>query len=286
MPTLLQLIYKMPLWLTCSTLILFYSAVASALFYLLARRIHLKFRISDDTNNVISGVLATIGVLYGLLLGLVSVDNWDNFDDARNLSATEAAAISAFYRDVAILHHPRGPALQGDVRNYLRKIIRDEFPAYNNGMVPEGSYHLLDAIHRDLVSYLPEGPVELQFYKEAVSHFNQMVELRDLRIDSVAHDGVPVVFWFAIVMGSLAIIVVSFFFHMPSYSGHLFLVNCITFFTAVMVFLIVAVDNPWRGSISVTPGPYAEVLRRTLPSLALPEPPEHPSQGMGSSAPQ
>jgi hypothetical protein len=267
MPTLLQLIYKMPLWLTCSTLILLYSAVASGLFYLLARRIHLKFRISDDTNNVISGVLATIGVLYGLLLGLVSVDNWDNFDDARNLSATEAAAISAFYRDVAILHHPRGPALQGDVRNYLRKIIRDEFPAYNNGVVPEGSYHLLDAIHRDLVSYLPEGPVELEFYKEAVSHFNRMVELRDLRIDSVAHDGVPVVYWFAIVMGSLAIIVVSFFFHMPSYSGHLLLVNCITFFTAVMVFLILAVDNPWRGTISVSPGPYEEVLNRTLPAL-------------------
>jgi hypothetical protein len=286
MPTLLQLIYKMPLWLTCSTLILLYSAVASGLFYLLARRIHLKFRISDDTNNVISGVLATIGVLYGLLLGLVSVDNWDNFDDARNLSATEAAAISAFYRDVAILHHPRGPALQGDVRNYLRKIIRDEFPAYNNGVVPEGSYHLLDAIHRDLVSYSPEGPVELQFYKEAVSHFNRMVELRDLRIDSVAHDGLPVVFWYAIVMGSLAIIVVSFFFHMPSYSGHLFLVNCITFFTAVMVFLIVAVDNPWRGTISVSPGPYAEVLSRSLPSLALPEtPPEQPSQGMGPLAP-
>jgi hypothetical protein len=220
------------------------------------------------------------------LLGLVSVDNWDNFDDARNLSATEAAAISAFYRDVAILHHPRGPALQGDVRNYLRKIIRDEFPAYNNGVVPEGSYHLLDAIHRDLVSYSPEGPVELQFYKEAVSHFNRMVELRDLRIDSVAHDGLPVVFWYAIVMGSLAIIVVSFFFHMPSYSGHLFLVNCITFFTAVMVFLIVAVDNPWRGTISVSPGPYAEVLSRSLPSLALPEtPPEQPSQGMGPSAP-
>ena len=271
MPTLLQLIYKMPLWLTCSTLIFLYSAVASGLFYLLARIIHLKFRISDDTNNVISGVLATIGVLYGLLLGLVSVDNWDNFDDARNLSATEAAAISAFYRDVAILHHPRGPALQGDVRHYLRKIIKDEFPAYNNGDIPAESYHLLDAIHRDLVSYSPEGPVELQFYKEAVSHFNRMVELRDLRIDSVAHDGLPVVFWYAIVMGSLAIIVVSFFFHMPSYGGHLFLVNCITFFTAVMVFLIVAVDNPWRGTISVSPGPYAEVLNRSFPALVVPE---------------
>lgn len=271
MPTLLQLIYRMPLWLTCSTLILLYSAVASGLFYLLARRIHIKFRISDDTNNVISGVLSTMGILYGLLLGLVSVDNWDNFDKARNLSATEAAAISAFYRDVAIVHHPRGPALQRDVQSYLRKIIKDEFPAYNNGDVPAGSYHLLDAIHRDLVSYNPEGPVELQFYKEAVSHFNRMVEFRDLRIESVAHDGLPVVFWYAIVLGSLAIIIVSFFFHMPSYQGHLFLVNCITFFTAVMVFLILAVDNPWRGTISVSSGPYEEVLNRTLPALVAPE---------------
>lgn len=78
-------------------------------------------------------------------------------------------------------------------------------------------------------------------------------------------------------MGSLAIILVSFFFHMPSYQGHLFLVNCITFFTAVMVFLILAVDNPWRGTISVTPGPYIEVLNRTLPSLALPETSDAPA---------
>lgn len=277
MPTLLQLIYKTPLWLTCSAIIVIYSAVASLLFLVLAKRIHRKFRISDDTNNVISGVLSTIGVLYGLLLGLVSVDNWGNYDAARNLSATEAASISAFYRDVAILHHPRGPALQGDVRNYLRKIINEEFPAYNEGEVPSGSYHLLDAIHRDLVTYSPSGDVEMEFYKEAVSHFNRMVELRDLRIDSVAHDGLPVVFWYAIVLGSLAIILVSFFFHMPSYGGHLFLVNCITFFTGVMVFLIVAVDNPWRGTISVSPGPYAEVLSRTLPSLALPQPARDPS---------
>lgn len=281
MPSLLQLIYRMPLWLTCITLILLYSGIASGLFLLLARRIHTKFRISDDTNNVISGVLSTMGVLYGLLLGLVSVDNWDNYDAARNLSATEAAAISAFYRDVAILHHPREPALQEDVRNYLKKIIQEEFPSYSEGEVPSGSYHLLDAIHRDLVTYSPEGPVEVQFYKEAVSHFNRMVELRDLRLDSVAHDGIPVVFWYAIVLGSLTMILVSFFFHMPSFQGHLFLVNCMTFFTAVMVFLILAVDNPWRGTISVSPGPYMEVLNRSLPSLILPHPQEEDASKAG-----
>lgn len=270
MPKLLDLIYQMPLWAACSVMILFYSAVASGLFLLLARRIHIKYRISDDTNNVISGVIATIGVLYGLLLGLVSVDNWDNYDEARNLSAHEAAAISAFYRDVAILHHPKGPALESDVRNYLKKIINDEFPAYREGRTTPGGYHLLDAIHRDLVTYVPGGPVETQFYTEAVSHFNRMVELRDLRMDSVINDGIPIVFWYAILLGSLAIIIVSFFFHMPSYSGHLFLVNCITFFTAVMVFLIVAVDNPWHGTISVKPDPYIEVLNRTLPNLPLP----------------
>jgi hypothetical protein len=270
MPKLLPLIYSMPLWASCSLLIAVYSLVASALFLLLARRIHARYRISDDTNNVISGVIATIGVLYGLLLGLVSVDNWDNYDDARNLSATEAAAISAFYRDVAILHHPKGPALQNDVRNYLKRIINEEFPAYHEGQPSAGGYHLLDAIHRDLVTYVPDGPAESQFYIEAVSHFNRMVELRDLRMDSVNHDGIPIVFWYAILLGSLAIIIVSFFFHMPSYAGHLFLVNCITFFTAVMVFLIVAVDNPWRGTISVKPEAYSEVLNRSLPQLPVP----------------
>ena len=270
MPNLLDLFYRLPLWAACSVMILVYSLIASGLFMLLARRIHQKFRVSDDTNTVISGIISTIGVLYGLLLGLVSVDNWDNYDEARNLSAIEAASISAFYRDVAVLHHPKGPALQNDVRNYLRRIINEEFSAYHEGKVTPGSYHLLDAIHRDLVTYVPEGPVETQFYTEAVSHFNRMIELRDVRVDSVINDGIPVVFWYAILLGSLAIIVVSFFFHMPSYAGHLFLVNCITFFTAVMVFLIIAVDNPWRGTISVSPGPYVEVLNRSLPSLPVP----------------
>lgn len=274
MPTLLELFYQLPLWAACSLMIIIYSLIASSLFLLLARRIHAKYRVSDDTNTVISGIISTIGVLYGLLLGLVSVDNWDNYDSARNLSATEAAAISAFYRDVAVLNHPKGPTLQNDVRNYLRRIIKEEFGAYVEGKITPGSYHLLDAIHRDLVTYVPSGPVETQFYTEAVSHFNRMIELRDIRVNSVISDGIPVVFWYAILLGSLAIIVVSFFFHMPSYSGHLFLVNCITFFTAVMVFLIVAVDNPWRGTISVSPGPYVEVLNRSLP--VLPQPPDTP----------
>jgi len=255
-------IYSLPNWLVFLGIVSLYVLFGMMLFHLFCKRIHARYRISEETNNVVSGVMAAAGVLYGLLLGLVAVNNWDNFVAARKLCSNEAATISAFYRDVMVLNHAYTNRLKQDAKNYLEDIIAKEFTGYARGEVKIDYYHLLDQMHRDLVSYGATNPTTDPFFIAAIDKFNKIVEYRTLRVESVLNDGVPSVYWLVIILGSCTVLFLSLFFHMSSAKGHLVLMNCLSFLIGIMVFLILVVDNPYRGTVSVDSRAYQDVLER------------------------
>ena len=60
---------------------------------------HLRFH--DGINDAISGAVQTIGVFYGITVGLIAVGVWNTHSNAQDVVSKEAAAIGALYRDVS-----------------------------------------------------------------------------------------------------------------------------------------------------------------------------------------
>ena len=79
-------------------------------------------------NDLVGFFLATLGVFYGLLTGLVAVAAWEMHEDAETLVAREATAVAALYRDVSVYPEPDRSQLQGLLKEYIRFVIEEAWP--------------------------------------------------------------------------------------------------------------------------------------------------------------
>jgi hypothetical protein len=88
---------------------------------------------------------------------------------------------------------------------------------------------------------------------------NKLVEYRQARLYAVT-DGIPAVMWYVVVLGAAINIGLVWLFDMKLVS-HLFLGGLLAFFLGTVVFLLAALDNPFRGEVCITPEPFEYVYK-------------------------
>src|SRR6516162_10223274 len=114
-------VYDLPNWLFAVLTV----AVAICLvgFYATrqwVRRVHGE---EISHNDIVGFFLGTIGLYYGITLGLVAVGTWQAYSDVDTKVDQEAAGLAALYRDVSNFPEPTRSELQADLREYTRKVI-------------------------------------------------------------------------------------------------------------------------------------------------------------------
>lgn len=258
-------IYDIPTW-QLGTGIVLLSIMVSVLGLMLTRRaIYNRFRISEGTNETINGMFAGAGVIYGLLVGLVAVAAWDNYQGVDTIASMESAAIAGLYRDVSALSQPAKGELQHHLKNYLAYVIKVAWPGHKRGEAPNAGTKFLSKFHAALATYHPRNIEQTTLQAEALTAFNKLIETRRSRLAAI-NTGIPPVFWITMIAGTLVTIFISYFFHVSSRQLHLLLVAIFGGFVGCVLFLVAAVDNPFRGQVSISSEAY-EQLFSSLDSL-------------------
>ncbi|MEY2701197.1 MAG: hypothetical protein RIQ52_1952 [Pseudomonadota bacterium] len=257
---LVDFIYLLPTWaLTLCTITIFCCIGVGGL--VVSRSfLYAKCRLSSETNEAVNGFISGVGVLYGLLLGLVAVANWNNFNDVERYVSEEVAAIATFNRDISALRSPTNSLLQKQILVYLDAIVNREWPAHQHGLAPNECGLAMDELHHTLTIYEPDSAGQGIIFTQAIDSYNQMIVKRQIRIDSVYNEKIPSVFWNVMIAGALLSILLSYFLHMPSLLTHAILEMIYCIFLGVMFSLIAALDNPFKGDISVKPYNYEHLL--------------------------
>ncbi|MFO0914478.1 MAG: hypothetical protein U0795_16080 [Pirellulales bacterium] len=213
-----------------------------------------------DTNSVIGSILSCYCVFYGLLLGLIAVAAYQNFSEVDANVSREAAALAALYEDVSHYREPEGQNLRWLLRDFCRYTIQDAWPKYQRGELPDGAETRLRAFHERLLSFHPESTMEEVVHQEAIRQFNSFLEQHRVREHSVT-TGIPAVMWYVVLIGAVLNIALVWLFDMDLLS-HLVLGGILAFFLGTVIFLIAAMDNPFRGEVSIQPEAF-ETLYRT-----------------------
>lgn len=258
-------IYDLQPWILGSGMVLIFMLFSVAGLALTRKTIYNRFRISEGTNETINGVFAGVGVIYGLLVGLVAVAAWDNYQSADAITSKESANVAALYRDVSALSQPTKGQLQYHLKSYLNYVIKVAWPAHKRGESPRQGTKILSKFHAVLATYHPRNIEQTTLQAEALTAFNKLIEARRARLDAI-NTAIPDVFWVTMVAGTFITIFISYFFHVSSRHLHLLLVAIFSGFVGCVLFLIAAVDNPFRGQVSVSSGAY-ELLYSTLDAL-------------------
>jgi hypothetical protein len=208
-------------------------------------------------NDMVGFALSSFSVLYGLLVGLLAVAAYQNFSSVNDIVNKEASSLGALFRDVRGYPQPSRRALRDDLRDYARNVIDRSWPLQQQGIVPTEESQLMTKFIDDLLSFEPSKKSEEILHAEALRQLNSLVELRRSRLANVT-TGIPAVFWWVVAIGAIISLILLAMLDMEIHV-HLILGALVSLFLGLVIFLIAAMDNPFRGAVSVGPDAFVAI---------------------------
>jgi len=223
---------------------------------LLVRRFVLPhLRIHIDDSQFSGSMVQCVMVFYGLAVALIAVNVSQTYSNVSNTVSQEATALAALYRDVSGYPVPIRLELQKELRAYVDQVIHEDWPMQQHGKIPGGGVPLMNAFQVTLISFEPTTDGQKILHAEALRAYNNMIQARRMRLDAVG-TGLPGVMWAVIVFGAIIGLVATFFFKVEDARLHGVLVTLLAAFMGLVIFMILALDQPFRGDLGIGPQSY------------------------------
>jgi hypothetical protein len=256
-------LYELPNWLFGVIVVAFFTLYAVVGLFTTRRWVRRQHQRDHSHNDIVSYFLAAITVFYGITLGLLAVATWTNFSGTQDKVDREAQIVGSLYRDVNSFPDPLRATLNNDLRAYVREVIDVSWPQQRKGIVPYGSGIKLEQFQADLLAFEPKTEREKIVTTQAYQVFNELVEARRSRLESVTN-GMPTSLWSLVILGGLITLTATLFFDTPSFRMHFWMTVLLSSLLGLMVFLIGTLDNPFRGKVSIGPGSLERVYQQLM----------------------
>lgn len=247
----------LPVWLLFVLLVIVGPALVVGLQVAVRRRWpHLA---EGEHNDVAGYLIAIVGVIYAVLLAFVVVVTWQQFSAAQNVVGQEASALRGLERESAVFPPEVQAQLRADVRDYAAAVVTHEWPAMGRGEPGHPAVGaVLDRIADHLAALPADTPIREQYVAVEADRFAEVVSYRSQRLDFVGQ-GLPGVLWIALVLGAVVTIGFGMIFGLHSTPLHLFMTGSLAATIGVLLFVAIAIDQPFLGDVAVEPAPIQRV---------------------------
>jgi Protein of unknown function (DUF4239) len=205
-------------------------------------------------NDLVFYTTSGFSLFYGLLLGLLAVAAYQNLEQVRQNVFGEASSLASLYRDASLYPEPVGSEFRELLRDYTLYVIYKDWPAHRKGRIYNGGTNRLMMIEYTILKLHPRNPSHEILQSQTLQSFGDFVEARQRRLDGVTTQ-IPRVLWSVVFVGALVNIVLIWMLSMRFFT-HMILGGIVAFFLGIVIFLIIAMDRPMRGEVSVQPGAY------------------------------
>ncbi len=271
-------LYQCPTPVIAAIVVVVTAVVAVGGFKLARRFLQPRIKYHDGVNDVISGALGAIGVLYGITVGLISIDVWQRQTSAQDIVVREATAIQVMYQmvsaDIGLKRVAEQPD-QGTTRDgaestkvrrpiadlvsqYLREVICVAWVEQRAGSKPSADWRALRNIRQVVLSIEPTEEGQKVRYAAAIQSLNHLNELRRMRADAATNQLSPVM-WMIIILGALMSLGLVYLFRLEDARLHLLVVCLLSGFLALVFLMIVLNDRPFFGTAGIEPDSYTEL---------------------------
>jgi Protein of unknown function (DUF4239) len=214
-----------------------------------------RLKLGPEESVFTSAMMQAIMVFYGLAVALIAVSVWQTYTDAAATTSREATAIGVLYRQMGGYPEPLRSELRQELREYLEYVVKEAWPQQRRGEVPHGGVKEVNDVEAKLVTFEPATEGQKLLHAETLRAYSQMIEARRLRLDAVL-TGLPGALWFVIVIGALVSLSSTFFFQVEDALLQKIQVVLLAIFIGMIIFIIFALDRPFRGDLGLQPDPY------------------------------
>jgi Protein of unknown function (DUF4239) len=212
-------------------------------------------------NDVAGFIYAVLGVTYAVLLGLVVVAVWEQWNAAVSTADQEASELAEVFWIAHRLPESEGHHIQELVRSYARVVVEDEWPRMRAGGSSPRAWDLLDEIRAEVQNLEPSSPAQQVLYEQALERVHELGNARRDRLLE-ADQGLPTILWVVLIVGGIVVVGFTYLFGLDSTAIHLLMVAALALIIALVLFTVAELDFPFRGDVRIGPDAMEQVLGR------------------------
>jgi len=232
--------------------------IALSVGLVLALRPFVQKRFGEEHNSVFDTGFSAVGTMYAIVAGLLVFGVYSTFDDASKAAADEASNLILMYHNAAAFPQPQRDQAQQAITSYTKSVIEDDWPALADG---KGSPKTDQALDRMYTVWAPmePGPQWSDQYSASVDELNTVLLLRNERIDDSGAALNPI-YWVMLFVGAFLTILHLVLLRMENRTMHLIAVGVTAAMLGMVLFLLIEVNQPFRGQISLSPARFEAAL--------------------------
>jgi cytochrome bd-type quinol oxidase subunit 2 len=217
-------------------------------------------------HNEVAGFLyAVVGVVYAVLLALLVIAVWEQYQRAREAVESEANAVADIAWTAHSLPETERYQLQELARSYAQEVVDEEWPLMEHGIegergTPEG-WDLIDDMRTTLQEVEPRTVAEQELYAEGLDQIQRLGDDRRMRLVA-AEEGMPGVLWAVLVFGGVVAVGFTYLFGLQNTWAHRLMVVSLTAVIALVLFTIGVIEYPFSGGARLEPSAFELILER------------------------
>jgi Protein of unknown function (DUF4239) len=214
------------------------------------------------SNDIVGNYLQTLGTVYAVLLAFVVYVVWGQFNDARAQVEREANELMDLYRTTEGLPEAARARMHADLRRYVDEVIEHEWKAMAKGdeACIDRVGRILDEIWGELKCFEPESGCHGALYDEALGRFNDLADLRTMRLTS-ARLHIPFAMRLLLYFGAVIVIGSMWLFYLESFAMHALITGAMAGALSHVLYLIGDLDNCFAGDWRVSREPFRRAKR-------------------------
>jgi hypothetical protein len=212
-------------------------------------------------NDVAGFIYAVVGIAYAVLLGLVVVAAWEQYQIANDTTEREANELAELFWLGQRLPPAEGHRLQELTRSYARVVVDEEWPLIARGESSPRAWALIDEIRLTVQNLNPDTEAGQVLYEQGLERVHDLADARRDRLVE-AEQGIPGILWVVLVTGAIITVGFTYLFGLDDTTTHTLMVTLLALIIGLVLFTIGSLEYPFRGVVHLGPDAFELVLKR------------------------
>lgn len=223
--------------------------------YMVSQKILFKDK-QETLGDATRTIFLAVNLLVGLFLSLTLNDLGNGLSDIKKAVQREAAAISDVYNGLKHFEPSTTREIQHQLLEYTSSIIDDEWPSLAENRLSDRTERLF----REIVSSVLSLETDNQILSSSWNRIsNDLDSISDYRLERLHHALAPPPFFLLVVIFGMVVVMVCLGLYPPSRTLFV-LVSFYLAFVGLVLYLILALSNPFEGIPGVDTAPLEYVI--------------------------
>jgi uncharacterized protein YacL len=149
----------------------------------------------------------------------------------------------------------KGQEIRDALAKYVSVVVDVEWPIQRTGKTPDQGWKPLREIATAIATIHPQNSGEAVIEAEMLKSWNLLYIARSARLSAV-QGHIPGVIWAIVFFGAAITTGYTYFFGYEHFGMHLAMTATLAATLGLIIVMIIALDWPFRGEISVSPAPF------------------------------